>query len=250
MQDHSGAARVAVVNESAARALFGSTSAMGGRLIMQSDDPAVFEVVGVVKDMPQQSLTSSPKTVIFPALVRNATASFVIRSERAGTASLLSDVERAMRSVNAGLAPANAQTLGEMYRQSMARTSMMLLVLAITGTVALLLGLVGVYGIVSYAVAQRRREIGIRLALGAAQRDVRLRFVRQALVLVAIGVAVGLGAATGLTRLMTSQLFGVSPLDPPTHVTVALMLLTTAGLASFVSAQRASAVDPVEVLKG
>jgi ABC-type antimicrobial peptide transport system permease subunit len=201
--------------------------------------------------MPQQNLTlTPPRTVIFPALVRNATASFVVRSERAGTASLLSDVRRALQSVHAGLAPATVQTLGEMYRRSMARTSMMLIVLAITGTVALLLGLVGVYGIVSYAVAQRRREIGIRLALGAAQGEVRLRFVRQALILVTTGVAVGLAAATGLTRFMTSQLFGISPLDPPTHVAVALVLLVTAGLASFVSAYRAAALNPVDVLRG
>jgi ABC-type antimicrobial peptide transport system permease subunit len=152
--------------------------------------------------------------------------------------------------VNPTLAPATVQTLGEMYRRSMARTSMMLLVLAITGTVALLLGLVGVYGIVSYAVSQRRREIGIRLALGSAQGEVRLRFVKQALILVAIGVAVGLTAALGLTRLMTSQLFGVSPMDLATHVTVALVLLAAAGVASFVSAHRAATLDPVEVLRG
>jgi hypothetical protein len=241
---------VVLVSENLARSEWGSPgSALGKRLTV---DPAVpwFEVVGVVKDMPQQNLnTTPPKTVIFPARVQNAVASFVIRSERAGTASLLSDIRTALQSVYAGLAPASVQTLGEMYRRSMARTSMMLLVLAITGTLALLLGLVGVYGIVSYAVTQRRREIGIRLALGAAQRDVRLRFVRQALILVSIGVAIGLVAATGLTQFMTSQLFGVSPLDVPTHLIVALGLLTAAGLASYLSAQRASALDPVEVLK-
>jgi predicted permease len=244
---------VALVTENLARSEWGAAaSALGKRLtIFNPDEGPWFEVVGVVKDMPQQNLdTTLPKTVIFPALARNATASFVIRSARAGTASLLSDIGKALQSVHGGLAPATVQTLGEMYRRSMARTSMMLLVLGITGTVALLLGLVGVYGIVSYAVTQRRREIGIRLALGAAQRDVRVRFVRQALILVSIGVAIGLAAATGLTQFMTSQLFGVSPLDAPTLVTVALVLLTAAGLASYVSAQRASTLDPVEVLKG
>jgi ABC-type antimicrobial peptide transport system permease subunit len=127
---------------------------------------------------------------------------------------------------------------------------MTLQLLAITGTMALLLGLIGIYGVVSYAISQRRREIGIRLALGAAPGEVRWMFVRHALVLVGIGVAIGLGAAVGLTRLMESQLFGVSPLDPLTHLAVALALLAAAGLASYVSAQRASALDPVEVLKG
>jgi putative ABC transport system permease protein len=241
---------VVLVSENVARAEWGSAGgALGKRLAMDAAGPW-FEVVGVVKDMPQQSLTTTPpKTVVFPALARNATASFVIRSERAGSESFLADVRRALRAVNPALAPASVQTLGDMYRRSMARTSMMLLVLAITGTVALLLGLVGVYGIVSYAVGQRRREIGIRLALGEAQREVRLRFVKQALILVAVGVALGLASAMGLTRLMTSQLFGVSPLDAPTHVTVALILLVAAGLASFVSAYRAAALDPVEVLR-
>jgi len=127
---------------------------------------------------------------------------------------------------------------------------MTLQLLAITGTLALLLGLIGIYGVVSYAVSQRRREIGIRLALGAAQGEVRRMFVRYALVLVGIGVAIGLVSAVALTRLMESQLFGVSPLDPVTHLAVALGLAAAAALASYVSALRASGLDPVEVLKG
>jgi ABC-type antimicrobial peptide transport system permease subunit len=142
------------------------------------------------------------------------------------------------------------ETLGEMYQRSMARTSMTMLLLAITGTMALLLGLIGIYGVVSYAVAQRRREIGIRLALGAERGQVRRMFVRLALALVALGVGIGLAAAAGLTRLMRAQLFGVSPLDPLTHAAVALALLAAAGVASYLSAQKASALDPVEVLKG
>ena len=127
---------------------------------------------------------------------------------------------------------------------------MTLQLLAITGTMALVLGLIGVYGIVSYAISQRRREIGIRLALGARHGEVRRMFVRQALALVGAGVAIGLGAAAGLTRLMKSQLFGVSPLDPWTHLSVALVLLAAAALASYLSARRASALDPVDVLRG
>jgi ABC-type antimicrobial peptide transport system permease subunit len=132
----------------------------------------------------------------------------------------------------------------------MARTSMTLQLLAITGALALVLGLVGIYGIVSYAVAQRRREIGIRLALGAGYGEVRRMFVRHALTLVAVGVGIGLVAAAALTRLMESQLVGISPLDPATHLAVALVLVVAAGLASYISARRASALNPVEVLKG
>ncbi|MGH7446098.1 MAG: FtsX-like permease family protein, partial [Longimicrobiales bacterium] len=157
---------------------------------------------------------------------------------------------QAVWSVNADITPAGVQTLGDMYRRSMARTTMTLQLLAIAGAMALLLGLIGIYGVVSYGVSQRRREIGIRLALGARPGEVRRMFVQHALVLVGVGVAIGLGAAAGLTRLMTSQLFGVSPLDPLTLVTVTLVLVAAAASASFLSAQRAAALDPVEVLKG
>jgi ABC-type antimicrobial peptide transport system permease subunit len=132
----------------------------------------------------------------------------------------------------------------------MGRTAMTLQLLAITGMMALLLGLVGTYGVVSYNVSQRRREIGIRLALGARHGEVRRMFVGKTLRLVGVGVAIGLCAAVALTRLMESQLFGVSPLDPITHTTVAVVLLAAAGLASYLSAQRACALDPVEILKG
>ena len=242
---------VALVSENLARAEWGSAPAAIGKRVATSRKGPWLEVVGVVGDLHQYSLDSAaPHTVVFPAFARNTSASFVIRSERAGAASFLHDVRKAVWSVNPALAPATMQTLGDMYGRSMARTSMVLLLLAITGTAALLLGIVGVYGIVSYAVAQRRREIGIRLALGAAQSDVRRAFVRQALILVATGIAIGLVASIGLTRLMASQLFGISPLDPPTHFTVALVLLTAAGAASYASARSASALDPVEVLRG
>ena len=174
----------------------------------------------------------------------------MVRSERAGTSGFLDELRRAVWSVNGNLSLASVQTLGEMYERSMARTSMTLKLLAITGVLALVLGLVGIYGVVSYAVAQRQREIGIRIALGAGYGEVRRMFVRNALALVAIGVAIGLPAAAVLTRLMESQLFGISPLDPATHLAVAFVLVVAAGLASYISARRASALDPVEVLKG
>jgi ABC-type antimicrobial peptide transport system permease subunit len=152
--------------------------------------------------------------------------------------------------VNPNLSLEAEQTLAEMYQQSMARSAMTLKLLAITGAVALLLGLIGIYGVVSYAIAQRRREIGIRLALGARPAQVRHMFVRLALVLVAVGVAIGLLASAGVTRLMQSQLFGVSALDPLTHLAVALALFAAAALASYLSALRASALDSALVLRG
>ena len=137
----------------------------------------------------------------------------------------------------------------EIYDQSLARTSFTLVMLAIAGAMALVLGIIGIYGVISYAVSQRRREIGIRLALGAQPGELRRMFVRHGLVLAGMGVAVGLVAATGLMRLMKSLLFGISPLDPVIYAAVPIVLVTAAVLASYLPARRAAVVDPVEALR-
>ena len=175
--------------------------------------------------------------------------SVAIRTERAGTESLLDEVREAVWSVNADLPLAQVRTLGEVYDQSMARTSFTLVMLAIAGAMALLLGLSGLYGVIAYAVSQRRREIGIRLALGAQAREIRGLFVRRGLVLAGVGVAIGLGGAAGFTRLMQSLLFGISPLDPITFTAMPVVLAAAAVLASYLPARRAVAVDPVETLR-
>jgi putative ABC transport system permease protein len=241
---------VALVSENFARAEWGSAAVAIGKQISQRQTGPWLDVVGVVKDVRHNGLNEpAPETVILPPIARE-TATFVVRSKRAGTSAFLDELRRAVWSVNGNLSLASVQTLGAMYERSISRTSMTLNLLAITGVLALVLGLVGIYGVVSYAIAQRQREIGIRIALGAGYGEVRRMFVRNALALVAVGVGIGLPAAAVLTRLMESQLFGISPLDPATHLAVALVLVVAAGLASYISARRASALDPVEVLKG
>ena len=221
--------RVVLVSQNLARAQWGSAHAALGMRIGGAPSPPWWEVVGVVTDVHHDGLSQpAPEVVIFPA-VASETASFVIRSERVGTTAFLEDLQNAVWSLNANLALASVQTLG---------------------TMALLLGLVGIYSVVSYAISQRHREISIRLALGAGYGEVRWMFVRGALVLVGIGVAIGLGAAVGLTRLMESQLFGVSPLDPSVYLAGGLLLMAAAGAASYLSARRGSALNPVEVLQG
>jgi putative ABC transport system permease protein len=242
---------VVLVSENLARAEWGSAIAALGRRLTPNPNSPWLEVVGVVSDVHHNGLDQPPpETVIFPAFARNTAASFVVRSDRVGTTDFVEELRRAVWSVNPNLSPARVQSLDDLYRRSMARTTMTLRLLGLTGLMALVLGLVGIYGIVSYAISQRRREIGIRVALGAGYGEVRRMFVRHALAIVGAGVAIGLAAAAALTRLMESQLFGVSPLDPAAHVAVAVTLLTASALASYVSARRASAVDPVEVLKG
>jgi ABC-type antimicrobial peptide transport system permease subunit len=151
--------------------------------------------------------------------------------------------------VNPNLPLAEVQTLDRLAAQSMARTSFTLVLLGIAATIALVLGAVGLYGVISYAVAQRTREFGVRMALGARRGDVGRLVLRHAAVLVTIGVTVGLLAAFGLTRLMSAMLFGVAAADPVTFAAVAAVLATVAIAASLVPVLRATRVDPLEALR-
>ena len=178
-----------------------------------------------------------------------ATWPFSIRSPRAGSESLMNEVRRAVWSVDPNLPLSDVHTLEYLYRKSMARTSFTLVMLALAGGMALLLGVVGLYGVIAYSVSQRRREIGIRMALGARDRELTGMFVRHALGLTGIGVACGLAAAPALTRLMSSLLFGVKSVDLATYTAVSLGLIATAALASYLPARRAAGVNPVESLR-
>jgi len=199
----------------------------------------------------------SPAIVYWPAIIRSPylgtytprSMTFVVRSSRAGTQAFLRQVDQAVSSVNGELPVAAPLTMQEIYSKSLARTSFTLLMLGIAGAMALALGIIGIYGVISYAVSQRTREIGIRIALGAPRGELRMMFVRSALALTGIGIAVGLGAALAVSRLMRTLLFGVSPLDPVSFAAVPLILAVAAVLASFLPASRAAAVNPVDALK-
>jgi ABC-type antimicrobial peptide transport system permease subunit len=182
-------------------------------------------------------------------LIAQRGQAFAIRSARAGSASLMNEVRQAVWSVNPDLPIADVYTVREIYDKSMARTSFTLVMLAIASGMALLLGIVGIYGVISYSVSQRTREIGIRIALGAQQASVRKMFVRQGLLLTAVGVACGAGAAAALTRLMKALLFEVSSLDPLTYTGVSAVLVAAALMASYFPARRATAIEPVEALR-
>jgi ABC-type antimicrobial peptide transport system permease subunit len=137
----------------------------------------------------------------------------------------------------------------DVYDKSVARTSFTLVMLGIAGAMALSLGIIGIYGVISYTVSQRKREIGIRLALGAQGRDVLEMVLRQGTTMALAGLAIGVGAALGLTRLMASLLFGVTAHDPLTFGAVALLLLLVALLACYIPARRAMKVDPMVALR-
>ncbi len=253
---------VVMVSENFARETWGQPAAALGKRIGDGlyGPGAWFEIIGVVGDVYDDGVHQiPPATVYWPArlLARvmgrdnfvPRSIAIAIRSDRAGTETLLKQVREAVWSVNANLPLSEVRTLGEIYDQSMARTSFTLVMLGIAGAMALVLGIIGIYGVLSYAVSQRKREIGIRLALGAQPGELKRMFVRHGLVLASIGMAIGLVAAGGLTRLMSSLLFGIKPLDPLTYAAGALLLGLAAVLASYLPARRASTIDPVEALK-
>jgi predicted permease len=251
---------VAIISENLARELWGTPSAALGKRFRQFPRMPWHEVIGVVQDVRENGVHErAPAIVYWPSMMENLygpgpldttrTVTFVVRSDRAGTESLLNEVHQAVWAVNSNLPLASVRTMQEIYSQSLARTSFTLVMLGIAGAMALVLGIIGIYGVISYAVSQRRREIGIRLALGAQQSQLRWMFVRSGLVLTAIGLAIGLAAAFSLMRLMKSLLFGISPLDPPTYVAVPLILAASAILASYLPARRAAAAGPMEALR-
>ena len=183
-----------------------------------------------------------------PLMVQR-TMGYAVRTGRAGSPTLLKEIQQAVWAVNANLPVARVRTLAQLRAESMAQTSFMLVMLAIAATVALLLGVVGIYGVISYVATQRTREIGIRIALGAASRDVTGLFLRQGLLLAAAGIGVGVAASAGLTRVMSALLFGVSGMDPLTYAAVSIGLAATALLASYIPAARAARVDPAIALR-
>ena len=247
---------VVMVSENLAREMWGTPSAAIGKYLREYSNMPWHEVIGVIQDVREKGLQEkAPEIVYWPPLVQNRfapavrTTTFVIRSERAATESFMNEVRAAVWSVNSNLPLASMRTMEEVYDKSIARISFTLVMLGIAGAMALALGIIGIYGVMSYTVSQRKREIGIRLALGAQSGNVLQMVLKQGAKLTLVGVAIGIGAAFGLTRLMTHLLFGVAAHDPLTFVAVAALLLLIALLACYIPARRAALVNPMVALR-
>jgi predicted permease len=250
-----------MVSENFARETWGSASAAIGKHVRQFSDKPWLEVIGVVEDVRQHGVDEKAPVIIYwPAMMNDPYTrtpsirgpnfvTFAIRTNRAGTASLLTELQKAVWSVNSSLPLASVRTMQEIYSKSLSRTSFTLVMLAIAGSMALTLGILGIYGVISYTVSQRTREIGIRLALGAQKSELKWMFVRSALVLTGIGVVLGTCAAAALMQSMKSLLFGISPLDPLTYAVIPIVLIGSAVVASYLPARRAASVDPVVALR-
>jgi predicted permease len=250
---------VAMISENFAREYWGSASNAIGKRIRVNTKDDWREVVGVIGDVHWEGIDKDvPSVVYWPTFNRHFEnndadlrrfITFVIRTPRAGSESLIQDLRQAVWSVDANLPLTGIRTQDYYYQKSIARTSFTLVMLGIASAIALMLGIVGLYGVIAYSASQRTREIGIRIALGAQRSTITSMFVRQGLILTAAGIACGLVLAFSASRLLQSLLFHVSPVDPVTYVVAALGLCAAAWLASYIPSRRTATVNPVDALR-
>ena len=250
---------VAIISENFARQYWHDTNGALGKRIRVASNDDWREIVGVVEDTHDDGVgQAAPSSVYWPVMMdhfegekqslqRNLV--FSMRSSRAGSRTFMKEVQERVWSIDPDVPLADASTLGELYTKSMARTSFTLVMLCVAGSMALLLGIVGIYGVISYSVSQRTREIGIRMALGAQRNSLTGLFVRQGLWLTGIGAACGLVVAFVVMRLMSSLLFNVSPVDPMTYFVITGGVMAVAYLACYLPSRRAATVDPVNALR-
>jgi putative ABC transport system permease protein len=251
--DRDDAAPVVVISEKAAAHYWPGQDPIGKRLKpgLVTDDIPWWTVIGVVKDVRQNDFIKQPKPQMYWSYhqVRDFPPNALVIRTQVEPLSLAVSVRNAIWSVDKDQPVSEIRTMSDIVSQAVARQRFSMLLFGLFAGLALLLAAVGIYGVMSYSVAQRTREIGIRMALGAQKRDVLGMTLRHGLQLVAIGVVIGIAGAVGLTRLMASLLFGVSATDPGTFAAITIILAGVALLASYIPALRSMKVDPVIALR-
>jgi predicted permease len=252
-QDRADSAPVAIISETMARRLWPGEDPLGKRIRPGGADPDEewITVVGVAEDVRQFELTAEPRLQMY---LPHAQPSFfvpghLVVSTEVEPMSLAAAVREAVWAIDKDQPVSDIRPMEEIFSESIARQRFSMLLLAVFAGVAMLLGAVGIYGVVSYSVTQRSHEIGVRMALGARSSNVLRLVVGQGLKLALIGVAAGLAAAFVLTRLMESLLFGISATDPATFVAIPVVLVAAATLASYIPARRATKIDPIIALR-
>ena len=241
--------RVAIISENMARENWvDPADALGKRIRIGTDGPWSV-IVGVAENVYDDGVDQQPPGIVyFPGVRRTVT--FALRSSRAGTEGLLKEITTKIHTVDSSLPLVEVRTLGDLNRRTMERRSFALALLGIAAGMAVTLSIIGVYGVLAYAVAQRRKEISIRVALGAEPRTIKALFLRQGLILTCLGGAIGLVSARGVSHCMASLLFGVSPGDPLTYGVSAALILVVALTTSYVPSHRAASLNPIEALRG
>jgi predicted permease len=249
--DNGEAPGVVIINSHLAQQYFPGENPIGKRVDMGFRTGTLLEIVGVVADERQDTLQAEPHPGMYLPYAQSPTGlPLILLVRSAGEAGMIaSAVRQQVRELDAQLPVYDVKTMDQVLDKVMARPRFMTFLLALFGALAILLAAVGIYGVVSYSVAQNTRDIGIRLALGAQGGDVLKLVLRQGLILTVCGVVIGAAGAFGLTRLMTSLLFGVTATDPLTFTGVSLLLLMVALLACYLPARRATKVDPMVALR-
>jgi len=241
--------QVVIISENFAREYWGSAQAAIGRQIRSNPRDEWSEIIGVAGDVRQDGVEKAAPTAVYWPLRGHNVVTYLVRTTRAGSESLSNELRQAVWSVNSSVPITDVRTMQSVYERSMSRTAFTMTLLGISGVMALLLAVIGIHAVIAYTVAQRRREIGIRMALGASQSSLKMLFVGHGLLWAGIGAAVGLAASAALSRLMAALLFEVNPVDPLTYAVVAVGILTAAAAASYLPARRISNVNPVEALR-
>jgi len=245
---------VLLISENLARTYWREPARALGKRVRSAPDRPWQEIVGVVGNERDDGLDRPATPIVYWPLLNGygatrRTMAYAVRSDRVGTEVFQRELERAVWSVNPNLPLAAVQTLDEIQERSMARTSFTMVMLTIAASVALLLAIVGMFGVITYIAARRTLEIGVRMALGAQIGDVRKMFVSYGLRLTATGIVIGIAAAFVLTRVMSALLFGVKPFDSMTYVAASVALATVALLATYLPARRASRVNPLKAMR-
>ena len=244
---------VIIVSEVLAREYWGDPSRAIGKRVRGAQDLPWREIVGVSGNERDDGVNHPATAIVYWPLLNDTyprrNVAYAVRSARVGQPGFLRELQQAVWSVNPELPLAVPDTLRAIYGRSMAQTTFATTMLGLAAAAALLIGVVGIYGVVAYLVAQRTREIGIRLALGAQNSDIRTMFLRHGFWLTGVGIAIGLAVALLLTRALSALVFGVRTTDPVTFGLVSLVLGGVTLLATYLPARRASNVDPVIALR-
>jgi predicted permease len=250
-QDTASSTKVAIINETMARRLFPPGSPMGHRFgIGGPDHAADMEVIGVVKDAKYERLKEDPQPADYIPYTQHIQYLGDFEARFSGDRqSIIPEVRRAIGEVNPNLPISDVKTLAEQVDRSVVSQRLIAQLSAFFGLLAVFLACIGIYGLMSYAVTRRTNEIGIRMALGAGRPNVLWLVMREILILVAFGIAIGVPVALAGDRLVSSMLFGLSPTDPLTVVAATVLLLAVAAVAGYLPARRASRVDPMVALR-
>lgn len=247
-----GAPRVAVINETFRRRFFGAEDPLRSRINTGSpSEPTWLQIVGVVGDVKYNGVTEDVQPLIYQSLDQQPTGGgfLLVKSDVEDPLSLVGSIRNEVKKLDSDLPLTNVATMDQRLSNAVSQPRFRTTLIGSFAIVALILACVGIYGVISYSVAQRTHEIGIRMALGARGVDVLRMIVRQAILMAGVGVVLGLSISFALGSLMVELLFGVAPRDPVTFIATAILPAGTAVLASYIPARRASKVDPLIALR-